>query len=115
VLGRVDDLAALYRQATLSIVPLSAGGGTRIKLIESAAHGVASVATPIGAAGLSWPEHVGGWVAEMAGPFAQACIDALDAPAERRHRAMLGRDFVQEHHDRRVWTEHLAREFLTAN
>jgi polysaccharide biosynthesis protein PslH len=113
VLGFVADLAALYRMATLTIAPLSAGGGTRIKLIESAAHGVASISTPVGSEGLEWPEGVGGWVAEMAEPFVQACLDALNVPAERHHRATLGLDFVGRHHNRRELIRRIASIMLT--
>ena len=47
----VDDAAPLYRRAALAVVPIRAGGGTRIKLLESASYGVPVVATRFGAAG----------------------------------------------------------------
>jgi polysaccharide biosynthesis protein PslH len=53
VTGAVDSVAPYYRQVTVAIVPLRAGGGTRIKILEAAAHRVPVVSTPIGAEGLS--------------------------------------------------------------
>jgi glycosyltransferase involved in cell wall biosynthesis len=46
------DLAPLFARAHLSIVPLSAGGGSRIKILEAAAWGIPVVATPLAAEGL---------------------------------------------------------------
>ena len=37
------DLAECYAWADLAVVPLTAGGGTRIKLIEAFAHGVRAI------------------------------------------------------------------------
>lgn len=56
LLGYVPDIAAIYRRSSLALAPLRAGGGTRIKLMEAAAHCVASVSTPVGAQGLAWPQ-----------------------------------------------------------
>ena len=52
VTGAVDDVTPYYQQATVAVVPLRAGGGTRIKILEAAAHRVPVVSTPIGAEGL---------------------------------------------------------------
>ena len=45
-------LADLFSQSSLSLVPLRAGGGSRIKILEAAAWGIPVVATPIAAEGL---------------------------------------------------------------
>jgi glycosyltransferase involved in cell wall biosynthesis len=52
VTGPVDNVTPYYQQATVAVVPLRAGGGTRIKILEAAAHRVPVVSTPIGAEGL---------------------------------------------------------------
>ncbi len=46
------DLAPLYGGADIAVVPLSEGGGTRLKILEAMAVGVPVVATPIAAEGL---------------------------------------------------------------
>lgn len=109
VLGEVPDVAALYRHSTLALAPLFAGGGTRIKLLEATAHGVASIATPVGAAGLSWSAGVHGWIAATSGAFAEACLDALADPAERQKRAARGLDWVRRHHARSIVVNRAAR------
>ena len=49
----VDDLRPLYSRADVAVVPIRAGGGTRIKILEAFAHGVPVVSTRIGAEGIS--------------------------------------------------------------
>lgn len=46
------DMASLLGGAHLSIMPLSMGGGTRIKILEAMAWGVPVIATPLAAEGL---------------------------------------------------------------
>lgn len=52
VTGFVEDLRPLYDRADVVVVPLTAGGGTRIKMLEAFAHGVPVVASRVAAAGL---------------------------------------------------------------
>jgi glycosyltransferase involved in cell wall biosynthesis len=76
VTGAVDSVTPYYRQATVAVVPLRAGGGTRIKILEAAAHRVPVVSTPVGAEGLEvadgrellladTPEHMAGQCARL--------------------------------------------------
>jgi glycosyltransferase involved in cell wall biosynthesis len=111
VLGRVTDLAPLYQRATLALAPMRAGGGTRIKLLEAAAHRTASVSTPVAAAGISWPRDAGGWRAETRCAFAQACRFGLADAAERDRRAGDGLKWVLQHHAREQLVGRLARSF----
>lgn len=46
------EMAPLLMSAHLTIIPLSSGGGTRIKLLEAMAWGVPVIATPLAAEGL---------------------------------------------------------------
>src|SRR5579862_5903837 len=52
VTGTVADVRPYLQRATLSVVPLRVGGGTRLKIYEAMAMGVPVVATAIGAEGL---------------------------------------------------------------
>jgi succinoglycan biosynthesis protein ExoO len=51
IAGRVPDLTAAYHQSAVCIVPLLAGSGLKIKLVEALAHGCAIVTTSVGAQG----------------------------------------------------------------
>ena len=50
--GFVDDLEALYTRHRVVCTPIHSGSGTRIKIIEAAAHSRAIVSTTLGAEGL---------------------------------------------------------------
>lgn len=52
VTGMVDDLDPWFRRATLLPVPLRAGGGTRLKVLEALAHRVPVISTSKGCEGL---------------------------------------------------------------
>jgi polysaccharide biosynthesis protein PslH len=95
VTGSVPDLAPLYAQASLALVPLRAGGGTRIKLLETLAHGVPVVATRIGAAGIPIAQTGSGWMGDDPQQFALACLSALQRAGERRRRGARGRALVR--------------------
>jgi polysaccharide biosynthesis protein PslH len=53
IVGAVDDVTPYLDAATISVVPLRTGGGTRIKLIEALAHGRPTVTTAKGAEGVA--------------------------------------------------------------
>jgi glycosyltransferase involved in cell wall biosynthesis len=95
VTGSVPDLAPLYAQASLALVPLRAGGGTRIKLLEALAHGVPVVATRIGAAGIPIAQTGSGWMGDDPQQFALACLSALQRAGERRRRGARGRGLIR--------------------
>jgi len=77
VVGRFEDVAPLYRHAALAIVPIRAGGGTRIKLLESANYGVPIVATRLGAAGTGFRSGYELLLADSEREFAASCARLL--------------------------------------
>ncbi len=50
--GFVDLTSSIYDQAAVALIPLRAGAGTRLKVLEAMAFGVPIVATPFAVAGL---------------------------------------------------------------
>lgn len=50
--GSVPDIKPYLRDASLLAVPLEAGGGTRLKILEAFAAGLPVVSTPVGAEGI---------------------------------------------------------------
>jgi polysaccharide biosynthesis protein PslH len=52
VTGQVDEVIPYYQQSTICVVPLRAGGGTRLKILEAMALGRPVVSTTIGCEGL---------------------------------------------------------------
>jgi glycosyltransferase involved in cell wall biosynthesis len=73
VVGPVPEVASWYRAADAVIVPLRAGGGTRIKILEAFHYGRPVVSTPLGAEGLDarHGEHL--LIADHPAGFADHC------------------------------------------
>jgi glycosyltransferase involved in cell wall biosynthesis len=78
--GFVDDLEALYRRSRIVVVPIFAGSGTRIKIIEAAAYGKPIVSSAIGAEGLELCDERELLIRDNAAAFAEACILLLEKP-----------------------------------
>lgn len=74
VLGRVEDLDPLYAEASMIIVPIFSGGGTRIKLIEALAHSRATVTTSVGCEGLAMIDGDDALIADTPRDFARALL-----------------------------------------
>jgi glycosyltransferase involved in cell wall biosynthesis len=97
-LGYVQNLANAYRRAALAIAPMRSGGGTRLKILEAAAHAVPVVATTQSAAGLLGHGRFWGITASDPRHFAAACRHLLDHSHEARRLGRLGRHVVASHY-----------------
>jgi hypothetical protein len=100
--GPHDDVEPFYARAHLAVVPLRAGGGTSIKVLEAFAHGCPVVATPTGARGLA--VHDGDQLVVTGDdddlPSFTRAVAALGQDDDRRRRlAANARTFVAAHHD----------------
>jgi glycosyltransferase involved in cell wall biosynthesis len=105
----VSDIAPLYREAALAIVPLRAGGGTRIKLLEAAAHGVPSVSTTFGATGLGLRPGVDVVLADSEAGFARACMSLLKEPRYADRIADNARGRVRREYDPGRWATRVGK------
>ena len=99
VLGAVDDLTDAYAGARVVVVPLRAGGGTRLKVLEALAHGRPVVSTPLGCAGLGVRDGEEVLLAQDDAGLASATRRLLGDPALRARLRENGRRFVQRDHD----------------
>jgi polysaccharide biosynthesis protein PslH len=84
VTGTVPSVAEYLRNATVVIVPLRIGGGTRLKIFEAMAMKKALVSTSIGAEGLDVTSGKDCLLADDAQTFAAAILAVLRDPALRR-------------------------------
>ncbi len=81
--GYLEDLRPLLRSATVSIVPIRIGSGTRLKVLEAMAAGTAVVSTAIGAEGLEVERGGHLSIADTERDFAWAVVMLLDRPEFR--------------------------------
>jgi len=93
--GGVDDVRDELRRASIVVVPLRIGGGTRIKILEAMASGRAVISTSIGAEGLNVQNGVHLRTADEPARFAETAVALLHSPEDRRHLAAAGRKLVE--------------------
>ncbi len=100
LLADAPDLAPVYAASHVVLLPLFAGGGTKLKTLEALAHGVAMVASPEAVRGL--PLVAGQHYLPAAHPaqFAEAVCQLHAAPAQRAALGAAGR----------AWSEAAAEE-----
>jgi glycosyltransferase involved in cell wall biosynthesis len=98
VTGTVDDVAPYYAEADLVVVPLRAGGGTRIKILEAFAHRRAVVATTLAAEGLAVEHERHLLIADTPEAFARACDRLRPPSAFADGLVKAARDLVRKHY-----------------
>ena len=96
VTGRLPDLSPLLAAATLAPVPLRAGGGTRLKVLEALAYGIPVVSTRKGCEGLDVEDGVHVVLADDVDGFVQAGVDLHRDRDRRRALGTAGRALVTE-------------------
>jgi glycosyltransferase involved in cell wall biosynthesis len=94
--GPVPDAVSALAESAVAMVPLTAGSGTRIKIIEAWAAGLPVVSTSIGAEGL--PGHPGRHLltADSPGEFAAAIVKVLQNPSLACQLSDNGRRLYEE-------------------
>ena len=114
VVGPVPDMREWYARATAVVVPLLAGGGSRLKILEAMACGRAVASTSAGAEGLD----AGGGrelvIADGAEAFAAATLRLLEQPDLRRNLAAAGRRAAEDRYDWRVLGDRLESVLASA-
>lgn len=107
VVGEVDDIRAELARASVVIVPLRAGGGTRLKVLEAMAMAVPVVSTSIGVEGLDVTDGVNVLLADSPTAFSRAVAILLDSPATHWTIGNASRQLVTDRYDWR----HIAADF----
>ena len=110
LLGEGADTRPHWARAAVAAVPLVAGGGTRLKILEAAASGVPVVATPIGAEGLEFAPETEILLRDDAAGFAAAVAGLLADRSAARRQAVAARARVEALYDWERIGEEFARE-----
>lgn len=79
--GYMPSVAPFHAAADVAIVPIRAGGGTRIKILEAFAHRVPVVSTTIGAEGIDAIDGEHLLIGDDAESLARACLRVKSSPA----------------------------------
>ncbi|MBD3306272.1 glycosyltransferase, partial [candidate division KSB3 bacterium] len=109
VTGRVDDVRPYYGKSTVCVVPLRAGGGTRLKILEAMALGRPVISTSIGCEGLDVidGEHI--LIADSPGAFVEETVHLLKDAELRKCITAKARQLVVDRYDWDVITRKLMR------
>ena len=91
VTGRVDDVKPYIACATVYVVPLRIGGGTRLKILEALAMGKAVVSTSVGAEGLNLTADDEIMIADEPAAFADGVLQLMQDGSTRRILGENGR------------------------
>ena len=95
VTGTVTDVTRCYESAHAVIVPVRAGGGTRIKVLEAFAHQRPVVSTSAGAEGLEVTAGRHLLIADSRSDFAACCGRLMRDPALGRQLAGQAAAYVR--------------------
>jgi glycosyltransferase involved in cell wall biosynthesis len=95
--GYVESLDEVWRGASALVVPLRAGGGTRLKVLEAMAHGVPVLSTALGVEGLGAVPGEHYLEAETVEDFAEAARRLATDVALRARLCAAGRSLAERY------------------
>jgi glycosyltransferase involved in cell wall biosynthesis len=96
VTGFVEDAVAVLAGCQIAIIPLLAGSGTRVKILEAWAAGTPVVSTTLGAQGLDCIDGTDLLLADEPQHFADTITRLLMSPEERLRIGSAGRRLFEE-------------------
>lgn len=97
--GMVKDVKEYYNKASVVIVPIQKGSGTRLKVLEAMGCGVPIVSTSKGAEGISYTDGENILISDDEPGFAGNIKMLLSNKQQRVGQANMARQFVMEHYD----------------
>jgi glycosyltransferase involved in cell wall biosynthesis len=99
VTGYIPDLQPYLEQAALMVVPVRAGGGMRVRILEAFARGMPVVTTTVGLEGIEAEPGTEVVVADTPETFAAATVQLIKDEAFQRQLAANGRRLAEERYD----------------
>jgi glycosyltransferase involved in cell wall biosynthesis len=101
VTGYVTDPTPYRQQAGVMVVPLRAGGGMRVKILEALAQGLPIVSTTLGCEGIAVTHGRDILIADTPHDFAKAVLRLLDNPQFAAELGRNGRQLAEQQYDYR--------------
>lgn len=113
VLGFVPEVETILAETAVFVVPLRAGGGMRVKILDTWSWGLPIVSTGIGAEGIDIRDGENILIADTPEAFSTAVLRAVNDPDLNQRLRCNGRRWVEEKYDwktiYRAWDEVYAR------
>ena len=101
VTGYVDDPLPYLQDASMMIVPLKAGGGMRVKILNALAQGIPMVTTTVGCEGIAVTPDKDILIADEPAAFAEASLRLLTDADLNQRISQNGREMVMRRYDYR--------------
>ncbi len=101
VTGYVDDPTPYLADASMMVIPLRAGGGMRVKILNALAQGIPMVSTTVGCEGISLTDGEDILIADDLQAFAAATVRLLTDAALNKRITGNGRRTVEQLYDYR--------------
>lgn len=109
--GEVPDASEYVSDKHIMVVPLFAGSGMRIKIIEAMARGKVIIATPLGAQGIHGVSGTHFIICQTADEFSEAINRCLTEEGFAAKVGEAARQFVLEHFDNNKVSVRLLNEY----
>ena len=94
VTGTVEDVRPFVHEASVVVVPLRFGGGTRLKILEAFAMGKTVLSTALGCEGILCENGRHLYVEDRAMAFASRCLELMGDETARRRLGTDGRELA---------------------
>ena len=111
VTGRVEDVQPFYQQSSVCVIPLRAGSGTRLKILEAMALGRPIVSTSVGAEGIDIKDGDNILIGNDPQTFADHTVHLLQDQAAWQRIATQARQFAVDNYDWDSITDKLLKTF----
>jgi polysaccharide biosynthesis protein PslH len=102
VTGYVDDPIPYLEAASLMVVPLRAGGGMRVKILNALGQGLPVVSTTLGCEGIAVTSGTHLLMADSPEEFARSVVCLLEDQQLARELGRNGRELIEERYDYQV-------------
>jgi glycosyltransferase involved in cell wall biosynthesis len=99
VTGYAEDATSYLEDSAVFVVPLRAGGGMRVKILDAWARGLPIVTTSLGCEGIAVSPNENLVVADTPETFAASVLDLMSDPSRALKLGQRGREWVREHFD----------------
>lgn len=101
VTGYVENPLPFLEDASMMVIPLQAGGGMRVKILNALAQGIPMVSTSIGCEGIQVTHEQDILIADEADDFASACVRLLTDYDLNAQLTAAGRRVAEQCYDYR--------------
>ena len=111
VTGFVPDLEPYFSESALAVIPVRAGGGMRVRILEAFARAMPVVTTTVGLEGIQAEPGRDVLVADRPADFAEAVTSLLRDKALQSQLAKNGRHLVETNYDWKVILKDMDRVY----